>query len=129
MHKLAQLFWENRDSSPKLTWTFSLGNAHTGFLSQTDSTALNKGKHTFFSTQHRLPLCNRHTRGLLQTGSYDSCSRQSGRMECERSPLTAIPFLFYLHASRWTFVTLGTACVPSTCLPVQAFFFFARNLG
>jgi hypothetical protein len=64
--------WENRDSFPKLTWTFRSGNAHNSFLSQTDSTALNKGKHAFFSTQRRLPLCNRHTRGLLQTGSYPS---------------------------------------------------------
>jgi hypothetical protein len=62
--------WANRDSSPKLTWTFHSGNAHTGFLSQTDFTTLNKGKHTFFNTQHKLPLCNRHTQGLLQTGSY-----------------------------------------------------------
>jgi hypothetical protein len=30
--------WANRDSSPKLTWTFHSGNAHTGFISQTDST-------------------------------------------------------------------------------------------
>jgi hypothetical protein len=65
---------ENRDSSPNLTWTFRSGNAHTGFLSQTDSMAINRGKHAFFSTPHRLPLCNRHTRGLLQTGSYGSCS-------------------------------------------------------
>jgi hypothetical protein len=117
--------WANRDSSPKLTWTFRSGNAHTSFLSQTDSTALNKGKHAFFSTQHRLPLCNRHTRGLLQTGSYGSCSGQSGRMECLRSSSFFFPhgcsFLFYLHASGWTFVTLGTACVPSACLPVHAF--------
>jgi hypothetical protein len=70
---LLSFSWANRDSSPKLTWTFRLGNAHTGFLSQTDSTALNKGKHAFFSTQHRLPPYNRHTRGLLQTGSYHSC--------------------------------------------------------
>jgi hypothetical protein len=109
--------WANRDSSSKLTWTFRSGNAHTGFLSQTGSTALNKGKHAFFSTQHRLPLCNRHTRGLLQTGSYGSCSGQSGRMECERSPLTDVPFPFYLHASGWTFVTLGTACIPPACVP------------
>jgi hypothetical protein len=34
--------WENRDSSLKLTWTFHSGNAHTGFLSPTDSMALNK---------------------------------------------------------------------------------------
>jgi hypothetical protein len=88
--------WANRDSSSKLTWTFRSRNAHTGFLSQTGSTALNKGKHAFFSTQHRLPLCNRHTRGLLQTGSYGSCSGQSGRMECERSPphRCSFPILF-----------------------------------
>jgi hypothetical protein len=87
--------WENKDSSPKLTWTFRSGNEHTSFLSQTDSMALNKGKHTFFSTQHRLPLCNRHSQGPLQTGSYDSCSKQSGRMECKRSPPpTAVPFFF-----------------------------------
>jgi hypothetical protein len=113
--------WANRDSSPKLTWTFHLGNAHTSFLSQIDSTALNKGKHAFFSTQHRLPLCNRHTRGLLQTGSYDSSSGQSGRMEYERYPPHDCSFLFYLHASGWTFFTLGTACIPSACLPVHAF--------
>jgi hypothetical protein len=47
--------WANRDSSLKLTWTFHSGNAHTSFISQTYSTTLNKRKHAFFSTQHKIP--------------------------------------------------------------------------
>jgi hypothetical protein len=87
--------WANRDSSPKLTWTFCSGNAHTGFLSQTNFTALNKGKHAFFSTQPRFPLCNRHIQGLLQTGSYGSCSGQSGRWNVRDPPhRCSFPILF-----------------------------------
>jgi hypothetical protein len=109
--------WENRDSFLKLTWTFRSGNAHTSFLSQTDSTALNKGKHAFFSTQHRLPLCNRHTRGLLQTGSSRSCSGQSGRMECERSPPPPRLFLSVLFACVRVDICHPRNCMRSIRLP------------
>jgi hypothetical protein len=79
--------WENRDSSPKLTWTFRSGNTHASFLSQTDSMDLNKGKHAFFSTQHRIPLCNIHTRGLLQAGSRVEWNARD-------PPPTAVPLCF-----------------------------------
>jgi hypothetical protein len=111
---LLNFSWANKDSSPKLTWTFCLGNAHTGFLSQTNSTTLDKGKHAFSSTQHRLPLCNIHTRGLLQTGSYGSCSGKSGRMEWETPTQLFLSVLFL--CIRVDICHPGN-CMRSICLP------------
>jgi hypothetical protein len=105
----------------KLTWTFRSGNAHTGFLSHTDSTALNKGKHAFFSTQHRLPLCIRHTRGLLQTGSYRSTLRAVGSNGMREPPPPPPPPTAYLSVLfacvRVDTCHPGTACVPPARMP------------
>jgi hypothetical protein len=59
--------------------------------------------------------------------SYRSAlpTRSGSRVEWRSERLHGLPRLFYLHAPGWTLVTLGTACVPPSCIP----FLMVRNLG
>jgi hypothetical protein len=50
-----------------------------------------------------------------------ACTRSASRVEWRRIPPHDSSWSFYLHAPGLTFVTLGTACVPSTCIPFACF--------
>jgi hypothetical protein len=98
-------------------WLLASWELHSQVISETDidSTAPNRGCTRIFHAKHRLPLCNRHTRGFMQTGSY--CSPPGNRVEWNENPPHGLLPLFYLHAPGLTLVTLGTACIPSVRLP------------
>ena len=81
---------------------------------------MDRGVHKFFRTNTSfLFLYQNYMRVSYRLASLDH--PQDSRIEWMRAPPRGLLRLFYLHAPGLTLVTLGTACVPTTCIPFARF--------